>query len=110
MNDRDLMEAVGVEMPNNNGSGIVDPRTLGMVVLSPNQLKNISKMLNQKAATMTREEIEREAIMSTGSDLSASPEEEAANRKRISDLKSQQQAWLTEKQRQYQEWEAKNKK
>lgn len=110
MDDRDIYAAAGITQDQSSTCGAVDPRKFGMVHLSAAQLKNISKMLNEKAAHMTREEIEREAIMGGGKDIAASPDEEVENRRRAAELKQQQESALAEKQRQYKEWESKQKK
>jgi DNA-binding transcriptional MerR regulator len=112
MNDRDLMKGLGIEFPQPEGnrSGIVSRQWLsenGIIVFTPNQLKNVAQMLNQKAQTMTIEEIEREAAMA--GDISASPEEESRNKQRVGELIESQRAAIDEKMRQYREWEAKQK-
>ena len=63
MENREILEKLGIEMPQpENQSGFQDPRKLGMIWFSNSQLKNVAKMLGEKAQSMTKDEIENEII------------------------------------------------
>ena len=113
MSERDDLIALGVDVSDDGPqSGICSEKWLRdnkIVRLSSNQLKNYSQMLNQRAAALTREEIEREVAIN-GDKISAAPLEEIENARKAQELQKHQQEALAEKRRQYEAWEKAQKK
>lgn len=69
MDDRDILKAIGVEMEVANSTGFVNPKQLGMISFSQSQLKEISKLLSQRARMMNPDEVAREVSQNKGQQL-----------------------------------------